>query len=505
MNRWMHRLVVVGVAALLPMLATAAQDGTTLTIGINAETQSLDPHHVPGSIIGNRIYGMLFDQLTRTDTDGSVQPMLATEWTATDDTTWVFTLRENVQFHDGSVMTAEDVAYSLNRLLFSEFESLIRPQFAPYITSVEATGDLEVTIITPAVDPLLPLRLASPNAAIMPQAYVEATEFETLQTAPVGAGPYRLVEYAAGDRFVLAAHEGYWMGAPAADSVVIRVIPEIATRIAALQSGEVDFITTVPPDQVDALDAAPELRVDSAQVNNFMLVYFNTNQPPTDNPLIRRALSLAIDREAIAEALWGGRVRVMNDYYLPGEMAYDAERPNFAYDPEQAVALLAEAGYNGEVIEFTPPAEYYTNGRLVTDVIAEMWTAVGVNVDYTPLDTAAWADRSLSGQNIVTLQSFGTSGDPATSSIVQTWASWMGNYYTPSEEFNALAAEAAASFDEATRRASYRAIAEMLDADVPFAPLYQTVEFYAMREGIEWRPHQEFYIDLRPDVFALAQ
>jgi ABC-type transport system substrate-binding protein len=128
---------------------------------------------------------------------------------------------------------------------------------------------------------------------------------------------------------------------------------------------------------------------------------------------------------------------------------------------------------------------------------------VGVNVEYTPLDTSAWADRSLGGQNIATLQSFGTSGDPATSSIVQTWNSWVGQYYTPGEEFNALAADAASSLDPELRLANYRAIADIMDRDIPIAPLYQSVEFYGVRDGIEWQPHQEFYIDLRPGAFSI--
>lgn len=500
--KWM-RLILVFVVALSAFGALAQSDEKVLRIGINAEGSSLDPHHVPGSIIGNRIYHMIFDQLTRTDPQGQVQPMLATAWESTGETTWVFTLRPDVQFQDGTTMTADDVAFSLNRLLFSDRESFIRASFLPYITSVEATGDLEVTITTPNVDPLLPLRLASVNAAIMPRAYVEAAGFDAVQTAPIGAGPYRMVEFVPGERLVLERHDGYWMGPADAERVIVRVIPEIATRVAALQSGEVDFITTVPPDQIDQIDSADNLRIDTASVYNFMLIYFNTKQGVTANPDIRKALSLAIDRETIAEALWGGRVRVMNDYYLPGEFAYDPNRPIFAYDPDQAMELLAQAGYNGEVLEFTPPSAYYTNGRLVTDVIAEMWRAVGVNVEYTPLDTAAWAERSLAGNNIATLQSFGTSGDPATGSIVQAWGSWVGAYYTPDEEFMALAAEAAASLDPEVRLRNYRAIADIMDRDMPIAPLYQSVEFYGVREGIEWTPHQEFYIDLRPGAFSM--
>jgi peptide/nickel transport system substrate-binding protein len=496
-------LVLLLLALALPF-SSAMQDEKTLTIGINAEIASLDPHHVPGAIVGNRIYNTIFDSLTRTDATGNVVPMLATEWESVDDTTWVFTLREGVVFQNGETMTAEDAAYSLNRLLFSDEESFIRGTFLPYIEAVEATGDLELTVTTPAVDPLLPLRLTSPNAAIMPQAYVEEAGFDAVQTQPTGAGPYRVVDYIPGDRLVLEAHEDYWMGKPDADRVTFRLIPETSTRVSALRTGEIDFATTLSPDVISQIEDDPNLNLDTAPVFNFMLIYFNTNEGfITSDPLIRRALSLAIDRELIAEALWDSQVRVMNDYFLPGEFAFDEDRPNFAYDPEEAMRLLDEAGYNGEPVAFTPPNAYYTNGQLVTDVINEMWQAVGVNVDYEPLDTAAWADRSLSGQNVATLQSFGTAGDPATSSIVQTWDSWMGQYFQPSDEFRALAAEAGASLDADLRLTNYRQITTMLDEIVPFAPLYQSVEFYGVRDGIEWQPHPEFYIDLRPDVFSI--
>lgn len=491
-------------ALLLPFVAVAQDDEKVLTIGINAEVLSYDPHHVPGAIVGNRIYHMIFDQLTDTDPQGNVEPMLATAWENTDETTWVFTLRESVVFHDGSVMTAEDAAFSLNRLLFSDQESFIRSTFLPYIASVEATGDLEVTITPPAPDPLLPLRLASPYAAIMPQAYVEAAGFDAVQTAPMGAGPYRVEEVIAGDRIVMVRHDDYWMGQADADRVVVRVIPETATRVAALRSGEVDLITTISPDLIEQIEGDAGLKVETVPVFNFMLIYFNTNAGNlTADPLIRRALSLAIDREIIAETLWDGRVRVMDDYYLPGEFGYDETRDIFAYDPDEAMRLLEEAGYAGEPLAFTPPNAYYTNGQLVTDVIASMWEAVGITVEYEPLDTAAWADRSLSGQNVATLQSFGTSGDAATSSIVQTWDSWMGQYFQPSEEYRALAAEAASSLDSELRLNNYRQIAELLDEIVPFAPLYQSVEFYGMREGITFTAHPNFYIDLRPGAFAL--
>lgn len=502
----MKRVLSLILLFLLTLSVTAAQDnaGKTLTIGLNSDVFNFDPHHSGSAIVNNRVFGMVFDQLVATNPQGELEPMLATAWKNVDNTKWIFTLRPDVKFHDGTVMTAEDAAFSLNRLLFSDQESRVRAGILPYIESVEVTGDLEITVTTPKVDPLLPLRLASPYAVIVPKAYVEANDFETLQKGMVGAGPYRLVDWITGERIVLERNDEYWMGPADAEQVIIRIIPEIATRIAALQAGEVDFVTTIPPDQIESVDTTENLHVDTVPVLNYMNIWFNTNEGfITADARIRQALSLGIDRQAITDSLWEGRVRVMNDYLLPGEFGYDSERPIFEYNPEKAKELLAEAGYNNEVIEFTPPASYYTNGQIVTEVISEMWKAIGINVSYQPLDTAAWADRSVAGNNVVTLQSFGTNGDPATNGAISNWISWPGMYYKPSEEFNTLADEAASSLDSEVRLGNYRRIFEILDQDVPFAPLYQSVEFYGMRDGITWTSHPEFYINLRPGVFTI--
>jgi peptide/nickel transport system substrate-binding protein len=481
-----------------------AQSGRRdLTIGINAQISTFDPHHTAASIVGSRYYGLIFDQLTQIDAQGRLGPMLATHWSAEGDV-WRFRLREGVVFHDGSTLTADDVVFSLERLLFSPNESPIRATFTPYLDGVRAVGPLEIEVRTTRLDPLLPRRLATPWAAIMPRAAVEATGFDAVQTAPIAAGPYRLVEYRDGDRVVLEPHDAYWGGVPPLGQVTLRLIPENATRIAALQAGEVDMVTTVPPDLLDQIARSTALRVDDVLLFNYMHIYFNTVAGLTANVDVRRALSLGIDRQLIADALWGGRVRVLNDYYLPGEFGHDPARPAFAYDPDAAARALGDAGYAGEALRFTPPATYYTNGRLVTDAITEMWQAIGVNVDYEPLELAGWAERSLTGQQVATLQSFGTSGDPGANSFVTEYAggNWLSQYYPASDEFKALAREASSSLDEAVRYRNYRAIADILDRDVPFAPMYQSTEFYGVRAGIRWQPHPNFYLDLRPGQFA---
>jgi peptide/nickel transport system substrate-binding protein len=481
------------------------QGAKPFTIGINADISTLDPHAAAGSIVGARFYGMVFDQLTTTDPKGALQPQLATKWVA-DNLTWKFTLRPDVKFHDGTVMTAKDVAFSLNRMLGYEPKPIASPgraSFTPYIAKVEATGDLEVTITTKLADPLLPLRLATPIACVIPQAYAEKQGFDALQKMNIGAGPYKVVEYKTGDRMVVEAHKDYWGGAPAASQVTVRIIPEPATRLAAFLSGDVDLATTISPDSYAQLTTDKTTGITS-EVFNWMLIYFNTKKGITSNVDLRKALSLGIDRQSIATSLWNGKVRVMNDYYLPGEFAYDATRPPFPFDLDAAKKALEASGYKGEELEFTPPATYYTNGRLVTDAINEMWTNLGVKVKYTPLDTSQWGQRSIGGQNIATLQSFGTQGDPGTG-IAAVWnaGGWIAQYYGPDADTQKLINEAASSSDPAVRSKNYRAVAAALDRDVPIAPLYQSVEFYGLRKGITWTPNVAFYIDLRPGNFKL--
>jgi peptide/nickel transport system substrate-binding protein len=479
-----------------------AQASKPLTIGFNAEPLSLDPHHAAIIIVHYRVFNFIFDQLTQTNANGVLQPMLATSW-ASEGNQWRFQLRPDVVFQNGSVMTADDVVFSFERLLFGENESRSRSAFAPFIERVEATDELEVTFTSPRPDPLLPLRLAVPFACVMPRDYVEGLSFDALQTAPVGAGPYKVTEFIPGERLVMEQHREYWGGVPEATEVTLRLIPEEATRIAALLGGDVDFITTVSPDSLRQIDTG-ETRIDTVNLLNWMLIHFNTTLAPTSNVHLRKALSLAIDRNLIIQELWGDRVQPMTDYFLPNEFGFDPQHPPFVYDPEAAMEELQVGGYAGEAVEFNPPNTYYPNSRLVGDVINDMWAAIGVNVNYEPLETAQWGERVQGGSIISTLTSFATSGDAATSSITQSWAEGgiFRPYYAPPAPYEQLVLEAAASSDNTVRMRNYRQLVAILDEDMPIAPLYQSVEFYGLRDGISWQPHPRYFIDLRPNMFS---
>lgn len=487
--------VLLGLSALF---STAGAQATTLTVGLNATLESLDIHTSIGpNVVGSRVFGVFSDALVSYSADGKLEPALALNWT-NNGTAWVFELRQGVIFHDGTEMTASDVVYSFGRLLDPDNASVAASQIRRQVSSVEATGEYEVTITTPAPDPLLPLRLTSYWTAITSEG-TEALDQLTRQTLPIGAGPYRVLEFRTNDRIVFEAHEQYWGGRPTADRVVIRFIPEDATRVAALQAGDVDLITQVPVDQVGQLEASGAVQVVSVPVQSYMTVHFNTRNSPTADPLVRRALHLAIDRELIADELWNGRSRAMTDLLLPGDFGFDETRPVYPYDPEGAREALAQSSYAGEPIRFEFTTGYYPNGDLVTTALAQMWQDVGLNVVLDGTEGSAFLDRYLAGQTEMGLQGRGADGDAQI--LFENWLEgtiWRPAYYVPPAEFDTLIARTATSLDPDQRFADFRRIVEILEEDLPFTPVYQNVDISAMRSNIVWEPHPRQILDFRP-------
>lgn len=481
-----------------------AQEGTTLVIGINAQANNMDPHHEGGTIAGGRHWSMVFDGLTRVLPDGTLVPMLATEWNSDDGITWVFKLREGVVFHDGSIMTADDVVWGINRTLAGEqagSTGSAQSQTAPYIASAEVTGDLEVTIVATGVDPALPLRMTGGAAYVMPRAGIEALPYQDVLWSPIGAGPFKVVEHRDAERTVFERHEDYWMGPSPITRVTFRYIPELATRVAALQSGDVDFITSVTPDLVETIDQNESLVVDSVNVLNFMQVLFNTNAAPLDNVHVRRAMSLAIDRDTLVNDLWNGRTRTMNEYLMPGEIGFDPSLNLFAYDPAAAMAELELAGYNGEPIVFTAPVNYYTNMSIISDALTLFWQAIGLNIDYQRVEAEGWRENLRGGGPGITIVSAGSSGDPALRSDFRGWfdGNYADDHWTPTPEFTDIWTRANAAIDPEERSSLIRQLIAIIDENMLIAPLYQSVEFYGRRSTVEWTPNQ-FIIDLRPDM-----
>ena len=484
----------------------SAQSERTITIGLNSVLESMDVHTAIGpNVIGIRTYGLFHDTLLLTGHSGELKPVLATSY-ENDGLEWRFTLRDGVVFHDGTTMTADDVIYSFERLLDPENESSnFGRDLQRFVSGIEATGDMEVTITSVNLDPLLPLRVANYWASIVPRASTEAMDDAARRSQPLGAGPYKIVEFVSGDRLVLQRHDEYWGGVPAASDIVVRFITEDATRIAALQSGDVDLISQVPVDQLEAIQSMGGLIVASSETNNHMVVNFNTVKGPTADVNIRRAMSLAIDRELIVDELWQGLTTVPADYMFPGAFGHDPDSAGFKYDPDQARELVANSDYDGTAINFQATAGYYANTDVIMPVMAQMWEDIGLNINYEPMEGSAFLDLYFAGDIMTNLQQFTGAGDGQ--QLFQTWAVeniWRPNYYQPPPEYDELFASIAQSVDVDERYAGLQSLKAILDADVPAAPIYRNIDIYAYSDALDWQPGPGFIMDLRPDNLSFS-
>mgnify|MGYP006271636479 FL=1 len=493
------------------------------------------------SNVGARLFHSIFEGLIdyeRQSPDLPQKPMLATEWEQIDPLTVELTLREGVKFHDGTTMDADDVVFTFSperfgmlpeqvaaqeegRELFTDNVSGVRgkvppPEVAaiykrswPLLDRVEKVDDMTVRFVTTQPDPTLIGRISRYGSEIYSEeGYRAAESWLAHAQKPVGTGPYRVVEFEDDNILRLEAFDDYWGGTPPIKELRFVVVPEVASRVNGLLSGEYDFITDVPPDQIEIVEEAEGFHVVGGPITNHRLYVFDKNNGAMRNPLVRRALTHAIDRELIVEALWGGRTRVPAglqwEYY--GDMFVEGwEVPR--YDPELAKSLLEEAGYDGEPIQMRVLNNYYTNQVSTAQIAAESWRQIGLNIDFQMKEN--WQqiiDPSDGGRAIRDWSNSAPFPDPV-SSIVNQHCQNGGQQQTgewTNEEFNAHCIVLETSMDHEERKEAFARMLEIIEREDPgYTVLHQNVIFYGKREDIAWQWSGLQSMDFRAENFSV--
>jgi peptide/nickel transport system substrate-binding protein len=316
-----------------------------LVVAQGGDISKFDPHFSTSSN-DIRVSFNLFDNLVARYPDGKLHPALGTEWKLTAPTTWTFKLRPGVKWHNGDPFSAADVKYSFERTWDPTVKTRVNTVFTT-VDRVEAPDGGTVVFHTKKPDPLLPARVAFYGGQIVPKKYLEQVGGDTFNAKPVGTGPVRFVSWTKDDKIVLDANPDYWGGRIDVDRVIVRSIPEMAPRIAALLKGEVDVITQLTPDHLDRVNANPGTRVASALYAGLYVLAVNSKVKPFDNPLVKQALSLGIDRDIIVKELWRGRGIVPTSQIAKGDNHYDAALPPLKYDPKEARERLKEVRLQG--------------------------------------------------------------------------------------------------------------------------------------------------------------
>jgi len=474
--------------------AAVAEDRPDLTVAVTLNPSRLDPMS-ENSNVNERVTSNVLERLIRTDhlNDGALEPGLATAWKRIDDRTVEFTLREGVKCHNGEDFDASDVAFSFgpDRFLGEDAPGWgVGQQYMGGLEAVEIIDNHTVNIRFKEADPLIELRFAGwMGEMICEDAYKAAGSWEEWVQAPVGTGPYAFSEVVHGDYIKLDAFDGYWGGMAPAASVTFKIVPETASRIAGLTTGEYDLITEVTPDQFDIIQKNADTEIAGGPIRNIRVIIFDEKHPVLGDPRIRQALSFAIDRQLIVDALYGGLVTVPNGMQMKvfGDL-YIADHVSNQYDPEKAKALLAEAGYNGEEISYRYLQDYYTGEVDTAQILAEMWRQVGLNVKLELVENWGQIEDDAEGRGIFNWSNTASYPDPL-GQIARLygptgWFQVNGTYESAEMNAHIPALQTGSKED---RIAAMTAMLEIYErTDPPGTFLHTLPMFYGVRSNIDW-------------------
>ncbi|MFW5836024.1 MAG: ABC transporter substrate-binding protein [bacterium] len=479
---------------------TTEEEQSTLVVGVQGLPQAYIEAMAENSNVAHRVNYSVGEYLIRTDyyDNFKQKPGLAESWELVDERTLVLNLREGVLFHNGEELTADDVAFTFGEERVFGTDAPAWPvveQFLSNIESVTAIDRYTVEVKAKKPDALLVTRFANyPTQIISRKGYEDAGSFEAFARMPVGTGPYKVVEFTDGERVVLERFEDYWGDRPGAvDRIEFRYVPEVATRIAGLRAGDFDIITEVPPDQAQAVDSMNGVHIVGGPIANIYGMFFDeTNDSPMQDPRFREALTVAIDREQLVSMLFGGITTIPRNWQMElfGDM-YLTDIEAVPYDPDRARALLDEAGYDGERIEYRSLPDYYTLEQTVAEAVTQMWQDVGINVELRVMENWTQVGEDDNDRHIINGSFSAYYPDP----VGQFWRRFGinggkdgGAFWTNSDEFNQLGARLETETDLATRRDTFREMIEIFNRDPKGLYLYALPMIYGVRDGIDWTP-----------------
>jgi len=502
----MARAAQLGLSA--PMVGTliadldvhiaSAKDASPVSIGLTYDVTTLDATMQYDAQTIN-VYGNIYDTLlTKVWDNGNftVQPHLAESITNVDDTTWELKLRQGVKFHNGDDFTGKDVKFTIDRVLDPTVAS---PQFSNIsgYDHVDVINPHTIHIVTKAPFPLVPITLC--NLRIVPATYFQQRGAETVAANPVGTGPYKFVEWVKGDHVTLQANPDYWNGAPTIQTAVFHIIPEDATRIAALQTGNADLILAVPSINVPDLQNSPDLVIEKTQIERISWIELQAladSGRPTAKLEVRQAIAYAIDRDALIKGLLLGDGEKVNTMLTPKHLGYSPDISGYEFDLDKAKALLAQAGYSDGVdIDFM----VITGGqdKELAEAIGGQLSKAGIKTNINIVEGAVllsgWQKHDFGDMILATWTSNTFDADGTLYPLFRSGTVWA-NYNNPT--MDQLLDQARSSLDQPTRNARYKQALQLLHDDEPGIPLWEQVATYGLSKRLQWqpRPDQELFL-----------
>ena len=370
--------------------------GGNLVVVRLSDATGLDPHFITDIPSANVIHGKVYETLVTFDKDMNIVPSLAKEWEPIDDLTWEFTLNEGINFHDGTPFNAEAVKVTLDRLLDPATGSPQKDKLG-MISEVIVKDDTHVTIkLSQPYAPLLSILASNEGSIISPKSIKETPD--QLATHPVGTGPFIFDSWKSGQEIKLNKNEEYWGEKVKIDSVQFKVVPEDATRLAMIESGEAHISDQVPVTEIDRIDNSDSMKLFRTEGLAVEYVGFNTTKAPFDNVKVRQAVSYAIEREAILDGVYNNVGTLANVAMSPKVFGYSKDVQPYPYDVNKAKDLLKEAGFDSGV-----KIKLLTNDRKerinMAEVIQSQLKGIGVEVEIQVMEYGSYIQEVDSGDH----------------------------------------------------------------------------------------------------------
>lgn len=479
-----------------------------LVAALNADIQTADVQKTSKDYeVPFNIFDRLVDVEVGTDGNSKIVPSLAESWDISDDgLEYTFHLRQGVKFHNGNDFTAEDVAYTFHRML--TVEGGVNTEFIDQIKGadellagetdtlegVEVVDDytIKVTLKEPFAGFLA--SISSPGVSIYDSEATEAAgdQFGMDPAVTVGTGPFEFSSWSFNNQLVLTRNEDYWKGASGLPGVVIKIIPDTETQSMMFESGELDILDLdYAADSVDRFtETYPDQIVQGPRVG---IVYFtmNFNKEPFQDVRVRKAVQMSIDRQAILDALYGGRGQVEQGIFPHGLIGFNPDQEEIKYDPEAAKALLAEAGYaDGFDMEIAADSSASDTMTMALAIVSDQLAEVGIRAEIKNYDESTWLETRKSGE---------------LGSFISTWSAdyndpdnfiytFFGNEEKtrirsinyPDTEVMERVAKARTVVNEDERLAEYKALEEkIIHEDAAWVPMFSRLHLFAVSKRVQ--------------------
>ncbi|TKI63561.1 ABC transporter substrate-binding protein [Lysinibacillus mangiferihumi] len=466
----------------------ATTRGNELVVRVAGDPQNWDPidtYLVAWSTVGTSV----FEGLVSRSLDLEIQPGLAESWDYVDDKTIVFKLRQGVTFHDGEPFNAEAVKFTFDRLLGEEGQK--GPQYSNYtsINRVEVTGEYEVTMHLNSIDPVLLTKLSGYGAVIVPPKYIEEHGAAYFDMNPVGTGPFKMTDYQRDKQVVIERYEDYWnKDAIKLDKVTFKVIPETATALAELQTGNIDIMTRLEVSQAPSAEDTDFITLMDVATPTAYSIRFDTSKAPVDDVRVRQAINYAIDKETIVKEILGGYGNLISSFQSELSFGYNKDLQPYPYDPEKAKKLLAEAKIaEGTTLDFFIPG---TDGTFkeIAQAVAFYLEEVGLKVSINSVENTTFQSELIPNGEAGHMYKNGWGGWTLDFDNTAYLMYHEGEFWNPSyknDEVEQLLAKERATNDSAEREKIFKELTEVLYEDATEVNLYSEVEIYAVNKRVK--------------------